>query len=56
MKIKIITFAQTRTQLGFDERVVDCEPSDTPRIILQRLAPKFENLAGKPAFVMTGDA
>ena len=42
MKIKILTFAQTRAQLGFDERVVDCEPSDTPRIILQRLAPKFD--------------
>lgn len=42
MKIKILTFAQTRTQLGFDERVVDCAPADTPRAILQRIAPQFD--------------
>ena len=42
MKIKILTFAQTRTQLGFDEQVVECDSTDTPRIILQRLAPKFD--------------
>ncbi len=41
MKIKVLTFAQTRTQLGFDERVVECAPTDTPRAILQRIDPQF---------------
>jgi molybdopterin converting factor small subunit len=42
MKIKILTFAQTRTQLGFSEKSVDCEPAETPRQILRRLAPQFD--------------
>lgn len=41
MQIKILTFAQTRTQLGFSERVVDCQPGETPRQILRRIAPQF---------------
>jgi molybdopterin synthase sulfur carrier subunit len=42
MKVTILAFAQTRTQLGFAETSFDCEPSDTPREILRRLAPQFE--------------
>jgi molybdopterin converting factor small subunit len=42
MQVKVLTFAQTRTQLGFDERSIKCEPDETPRAILRRLAPKFE--------------
>ena len=42
MKIKILTFAQTRTQLGFDERIIECEPTETPRQILHRIAPGFD--------------
>jgi len=42
MKIKVLTFAQTRTQLGFDERVVDCESGETPRQIFRRIAPGFK--------------
>ena len=42
MKIKVLTFAQTRTQLGFDEREVDCAATDTPRTILRRIAPQFD--------------
>ena len=41
MQIKILTFAQTRTQLGFSERMVECSPDETPRDILRRLAPDF---------------
>lgn len=41
MKIKILTFAQTRRQLGFDERIVECESGETPRQIFQRIAPDF---------------
>ena len=42
MKIKILTFAQTRTQLGFGEKDFDCEPTQTPREIFRRLAPEFD--------------
>ena len=42
MKVKILTFAQTRTQLGFGERTVECAPTETPRAILRRVAPEFE--------------
>jgi molybdopterin converting factor small subunit len=42
MIITILTFAQTRTQLGFAEKAFDCEPHETPRQILRRLAPQFD--------------
>ncbi len=41
MKIKIFTFAQTRTQLGFAEKDFACKPNETPREIFRRLAPEF---------------
>lgn len=42
MKITVLTFAQTRTQLGFAEKAVECRPEETPRDILRRLAPQFD--------------
>lgn len=42
MQIKILTFAQTRIQLGFGERVVECAANETPRVILGRIAPGFD--------------
>lgn len=39
MQVTILAFAQAHDQLGFRERVVECAPSDTPRAIVQRLAP-----------------
>lgn len=42
MKITILTFAQTREQLGFSEKLLDCGPGETPRQILRRLAPAFD--------------
>lgn len=42
MKIKILTFAHTRTQLGFDEKEFECHAGETPREILRRLAPQFD--------------
>ena len=41
MNIKVLTFAQTRDQLGFAERMVECSPAETPRAILRRIAPDF---------------
>jgi molybdopterin synthase sulfur carrier subunit len=42
MKIRILTFAQTRDQLGFGEKSVECEPHETPRQIFRRVAPEFD--------------
>jgi len=42
MKIKILTFAQTRAQLGFGETEFECNPGETPREIFRRLAPQFD--------------
>lgn len=42
MKVTILTFAQTRTQLGFSEKSIDCKPDETPREILRRIAPQFD--------------
>jgi len=42
MKITILTFAQTRTQLGFAEKIFECDADETPREILRRLAPEFD--------------
>ena len=42
MKITVLTFAQTRTQLGFAEKSFECEPTETPRQILLRLSPQFD--------------
>jgi molybdopterin synthase sulfur carrier subunit len=42
MKITVLTFAQTRALLGFAEKSFDCQPAETPRQILRRLAPQFD--------------
>ena len=42
MKILVLTFAQTRTQLGFAEKSFDFEPRETPREIFRRIAPEFD--------------
>ncbi len=39
MQVRLLAFAQARDQLGWPERVVDCEPGETPRGILSRVAP-----------------
>ena len=39
MQVTLLAFAQAYDQLGFRERVVDCAPTDTPRAIIERLAP-----------------
>ena len=41
MEIKVLAFAQTRDQLGFGERTLNCEIHETPRAILRRIAPQF---------------
>ena len=39
LEITILTFAQARDTFGFSSRTVPAAPEDTPRAILQRLAP-----------------
>lgn len=39
MQVKLLAFAQARDQLGWPERVVECEPGETPRAIFTRVAP-----------------
>lgn len=39
MQVKLLAFAQARDQLGWSERAVACEPTETPRTILARVAP-----------------
>ena len=41
MQISILTFAQTRIELGFSERSVEASATETPRAILRRIAPGF---------------
>ena len=40
MEITLLAFAQARQRLGFSERTVACEPEETPRSVLQRVAPE----------------
>jgi molybdopterin converting factor small subunit len=42
MQIKVVAFAHLPAQLGFRERTVECAETDTPRALLQRLAPAVE--------------
>jgi molybdopterin converting factor small subunit len=49
MQIKLLAFAHTQIQLGFEERSVQCAPEETPRQILARLAPGFETGAVRVA-------
>ena len=37
MRIKILVFAQARDQLGFDEREVECEATQSAREIIESL-------------------
>lgn len=39
VSITILAFAQARDTFGFSSRCVACTPDDTPRTILQQVAP-----------------
>ncbi len=41
MEVKVLAFAQARDQLGFAERLVTCEPGESPRAVLARIAPEL---------------
>jgi len=39
VELQLLAFAQARDLFGFSSRTVSCAPGDSPRAILQRLAP-----------------
>ena len=39
LEITVLTFAHARETFGFSQRSVPCTPEDTPRLIVQQLAP-----------------
>jgi len=41
MQITLLAFAQARQRLGFSECAVACEPEETPRGVMARVAPGF---------------
>lgn len=41
MQIKILAFAQARLALGFSECTVEVSQTETPRAILNRMAPEY---------------
>ena len=41
MQVNLLAFAQARDQLGWAERVVECDPEDTPRTVFARVAPEL---------------
>jgi molybdopterin synthase sulfur carrier subunit len=42
MRVKLLAFAQTRHQLGFEERSIECASHETPRAIIARVAPGLD--------------
>lgn len=41
MQVKLLAFAQAQDQLGFRERLVECDADESPCEVLARLAPGF---------------
>jgi sulfur-carrier protein len=39
MELTVLAFAQAREAFGFSSRVVSCAPGETPRGVLERIAP-----------------
>jgi molybdopterin converting factor small subunit len=42
MQVRLLAFAHTREQLGFNELTVECVPGESPRAIVSRVAPSLE--------------
>jgi len=49
MQLKVLAFAQAREQLGWSEQVVECDATETPRELVQRLAATAELSTARPA-------
>ncbi len=39
MEVTILAFAHAREAFGFSRRAVECDPAETPRAVLTRVAP-----------------
>jgi len=42
IQIKLLAFAQSAIDLGWRETFAECEPTDTPRALFERIAPAFD--------------
>jgi molybdopterin synthase sulfur carrier subunit len=41
MELQVLAFAQARQQLGFSQKTFACDPNETARQILARIAPDY---------------
>lgn len=41
IQVKLLAFAQAADRLGWREMFAECAPSETPREIIERIAPGF---------------
>ncbi len=41
MQVKLLAFAQARDLIGFGERLIVCQPGESPRAVLARVAPEL---------------
>lgn len=42
VQVKLLAFSQSADRLGFRERTVDCQPTDTPRQLVVAVQPGFD--------------
>lgn len=49
MQIKLLAFAQAHDLLGFREREIEAAPEETPRQLMERLAPEFDPKSARAA-------
>lgn len=42
ISVKLLAFAQAADRLGWREMLVECAPQETPREIIERIAPNFD--------------
>lgn len=42
IQVKLLAFAQAADRLGWREMFAECAPRETPREIIERIAPGFE--------------
>ena len=49
MRVRLLAFGHKRAALGSPERELDCAPSDTPRMLVQRLDISVDTMAVRVA-------
>lgn len=49
VELTVLVFAQAAESLGFREQVIECAPTDTPRVLVRRLAPGLDTASVRVA-------